>query len=102
MMAADLRVVAEGLGFPESPRWHDGRLWVSDMATREVVAISDEGESEIILQLDSKPSGLGWLPNGDLLIVAMESRLLWRVQDKTASVYADLTGLGTANLNDMV
>lgn len=98
-------IVATGLGFLEAPRWHEGRLFASDIALQQVIAIdvtAREPTVEVILQLDDRPSGLGWMPDGSMLIVAMGSRRLLRLRNGTVSVHADLAAVVPADLNDMV
>jgi sugar lactone lactonase YvrE len=95
-------VLAEDLGFAEGPRWHEGRLWFSDFHDRCVRALSPEGDLEVVLQLDDSPSGLGWTPGGDLLVVSMERRVLLRVGADGPQDHADLTGLTRIRANDMV
>ncbi len=95
-------VLAEGLGFPEGPRWHEGRLWFSDFHDRCVRALSPDGALEKVLELDDSPSGLGWTPEGDLLVVSMERRVLLRVGADGPQDHADLTGLARVRANDMV
>jgi sugar lactone lactonase YvrE len=68
---AELRTVVDGLAFPEGPRWHDGRLVFSDQHAHRVLALSADGDLEEIARVDGQPSGLGWTPAGDLLIVSM-------------------------------
>src|SRR5438105_2033126 len=89
--------------FLEAPRWHDGRLWVSDMSEGHVLATAPGRPAEIACRLDDAPAGLGWLPNGDLIVVAMRSRQLLRC-DATGRLHlhADLSTLVPAPLNDMV
>jgi sugar lactone lactonase YvrE len=97
------RVVREGLCFGESPRWHAGRLWYSDFYDHAVHALDAGGTDERILELDGQPSGLGWLPDGRLLIVSMLDRRVLRVEANGAIVtHADLSGLATGHCNDMV
>ena len=73
------------LTFGESPRWHAGRLWVSDWGTRELLAVSQEGKREVMVTLDFpsfQPICMDWLPDGRLLIVSsVEGRLLCRHPD---------------------
>jgi sugar lactone lactonase YvrE len=45
---AEPRILATGLGIPESPRWHEGRLWFSNWGLREVVAVDPEGRTEVV------------------------------------------------------
>jgi sugar lactone lactonase YvrE len=93
--------LAEGLIFPESPRWHDGRLWLSDLISRQVLTITAEGEVTIRAQFDDNPSGLGFLPGGDALVVLMRTRRVMRMADTGISVHADLSDIPGRRLNDM-
>jgi sugar lactone lactonase YvrE len=101
---SDTRVVLDGLRFPEGARWHDGRLWWSDMHTGQVLAM-DPGEAkpEEILALDGdQTSGLGWLPDGSLLIVAMFRRHVLRLGAEGTTVHADLSSVTPDPINDML
>jgi sugar lactone lactonase YvrE len=102
-MARKTETVLGGLAFPEGPRWREGRLWFSDMHVGEVVAMSPDGTRETILTREGFVSGLGWLPDGRLLVVAMQSKLLLRVEaDGSVVTHADLSGVATGQCNDMV
>ncbi len=92
----------EGLHFPEGPRWHQGRLWFSDFYAHAVVAVDLDGKRENMAQVPQQPSGLGWLPDGRLLIVSMLDRKLMRLDPSGLAVAADLSGLATGACNDMV
>ncbi len=93
----------DDLVFPEGPRWRDGRLWFSDMHAQEVVAVTPGGEREVVARVPTNPSGLGWLPDGRLLIVSMEDRrLLRREADGSLAEHADLSALATGRCNDMI
>jgi sugar lactone lactonase YvrE len=95
--------VAGGFVFAEGPRWHDGRLWVADQHAHRVFSISTAGEVTIVLELDDLPSGLGFLPDGSLLVACMRSqRVLRRGLDGGVTTHAELAGLGAGWLNDMV
>ena len=96
-------VLLDGLAFPEGPRWHDGRLWFSDMHSHVVLALDvSTGAVEQIVEVPACPSGLGWLPTGELLIVSMEDRRLLRFDGSTLHQHADLTPWATFHCNDMV
>jgi sugar lactone lactonase YvrE len=88
--------------FFESPRWHQGRLWVSDYWRQQVLAVSLDGTSEAVAEVRGAPSGLGWLPDGTLLVVSMLDRKLVRVHDGTVEQHADLAGHSGPQSNDMV
>jgi sugar lactone lactonase YvrE len=98
-----LPVLLGGIDFGEGPRWHDGRLWFSDFHQHTVSSVGDDGDRRVELELDDSPSELGWLPDGRLLVVAMESRRVMRVEpDGSVVVHADLSSIATGRCNDMV
>jgi len=102
-MDSAFSVLAEGLVFPESPRWHDGALWFSDMYGRRVLRLSPESRRlSLVAELDDRPSGIGWLPGGDMLVVSMERRCLLRLAAGKTTVHADIAPLVTGDANDMV
>jgi sugar lactone lactonase YvrE len=99
----ELRTLLDGGAFWEAPRWHTGRWWVSDFYTHAVTAVDPDGSSETVLEVGGQPSGLGWLPDGSLLVASMrDQRILRRTPDGAVAVHADLSGVATGNLNDMV
>jgi sugar lactone lactonase YvrE len=73
-MVSETNVLLDGLVFGEGPRWHDERLWFSDMHAHQVMAVDLSGRSDIIVRVLGQPSGLGWLPDGRLLVVSMADR----------------------------
>ena len=79
-----LEVIAEGLSFPEGPRWRDGKLYFSDFYRHYVHSVDESGRLEVVAEVANQPSGLGWLPNGDMLIVSMLDRKLLRRTDDGA------------------
>jgi sugar lactone lactonase YvrE len=100
---AKATVLAEGLYFPEGPRWHDGALWFSDFQDHAVKRCTPTGTVTTEVTTPQHPSGLGWLPDGRLLIVSMQDRkVLRREQDGTLVVHADLNHVATWHCNDMV
>jgi sugar lactone lactonase YvrE len=101
--AAEGRVLLEGLAFPEGPRWHEGRLWFSDMHALTVIAIDEQGKREDIVRVENCPSGLGWLPDGRLLVVSMNDRRLLRLEtDGRLVEVANLSRLASFHCNDMI
>ncbi|TVX99338.1 SMP-30/gluconolactonase/LRE family protein [Mycolicibacterium porcinum] len=95
--------VADGLRMPECPRWHDGHLWFSDIRSGTVHRINN-GLVEVVHQFSAseEPAGLGWLPDGDLLVVGMARRVIYRVSDGRATVYADVKSFAPHQINDMI
>lgn len=102
MPARALRTVLTGGAFFESPRWHDGRWWVSDFYRRLVLTLDADGHAREVLTVEGQPSGLGWLPDGALLVVSMKDRRLLRRGDGQVDVHADLSEHASGHLNDMV
>lgn len=97
------KVLVDGLCFGEGPRWHRGRLWFSDMHANTVYAADSDGQLEKIVELaNDQPSGLGWLPDGTLLIVAMTGRKLMAFSGGELTEFADLSSLASYHCNDMV
>jgi sugar lactone lactonase YvrE len=93
----------EGGDFYEGLRWHDGRWWVSDFYRSTVTTIEPSGRAEEVLRIDGEPSGLGWLPDGSLLVVSMSARQILRWTGSGApAVYADLASLLPGRANEMV
>jgi sugar lactone lactonase YvrE len=102
-MARTLTTLAEGGTYFECPRWHDGRWWASDFYRRTVFAYDGDGREEPVLEVEGQPSGLGWLPDGDLLVVSMKDRrVLRRATDGAVIEHADVSALTTGHLNDMI
>ncbi|TCK64587.1 SMP-30/gluconolactonase/LRE family protein [Curtobacterium sp. PhB136] len=97
--------VVTDIRFPEGNRWHDGRLWYSDMHTGEVFSIDPASDAGPRLEttVDGQSSGLGWLADGRLIVSSMESRTVVAVAaDGATSVFADLSGVESSLLNDLV
>ena len=103
-MRTNFEVLADGIDFGEGPRWRDGKLWYSDFYQRAIYTVTVDGERTAVhTDLDDSPSGLGWMPNGTLLVVAMQSRCLWREDGAGELVqHADLSTVAAGRCNDMV
>ncbi|MGZ6576416.1 MAG: hypothetical protein ACXVHJ_36215, partial [Solirubrobacteraceae bacterium] len=78
MADAELHTMLEGGAFFESPRWHDGRWWVSDFYCHLVLSVSASGEPREVLEVEEQPSGLGWMPDGSMLVVSMRDHRILR------------------------
>ena len=101
-MSKKTEVLIEGITFTEGPRWHDGRLYFSDFFTHRVLAVDTEGNMETIVETPEQPSGLGWSPDGSMLIVSMNDQKLLSFSNGELSEVADLSQLATHFCNDMV
>jgi sugar lactone lactonase YvrE len=101
-MSSETRVLLDGLLFAEGPRWRDGKLWFSDMHAHRVMTVDLDGNAETIVEVPNQPSGLGWLPDGRLLIVSMTDRRLLRLDPEGLTEVADLSELASYHCNDMV
>ena len=100
---SDPHVLLADLAFPESPRWHDGRLWVSDWGANEVIAVDLAGQSEVVARVESFPMCIDHLPDGRLLIVSSADRRVLRQEpDGSLVTHADLASLGEHAWNDIV
>ncbi len=97
-----VELLADGLHFGEGPRWHQGKLWFSDFFEHAVKTVDVAGTVETKLPVAGRPSGLGWLPDGRMLIVSMTDRLLLRLEADALVVHADLSAIATFHCNDMV
>lgn len=98
-----LQTLLTGLAFGESPRWHNERLWFADFGAQEVITVDLQGNKEIIARISGTPMGLGFLPDGRLLIVSMrDGQLLRREHNGTFATHADLSHLSRYPWGDMV
>ena len=97
-----LTPLATGLCFGEGPRWFEGLLWFSDMLGEAVHTVTLSGSMTTLPLPGHSPSGLGFRPDGSLLIVSTEDRRLLRYDGETVDTVADLSALAPADLGDMV
>ncbi len=97
------RVLCENFFFGDGARWREGRLWFSDFFAHAVKSVSLAGDLRTEFEIDDQPSGLGWMPDGSLLIVSMLKRqLLRRWPDGKIGVHADLSNIAIYSCNDLV
>jgi sugar lactone lactonase YvrE len=103
-MTRELATVLSERADLECPRWHEGRLWIVDFYTFEVLSLNEDGSDlRVEASVPQQPSGLGWLPDGRLLVVSMrDSTLLRREEDGSLVVHADLSAYVNGHPNDMV
>jgi sugar lactone lactonase YvrE len=95
-------ILLDGLAMGESPRWHDGRLFLSDWGAREIVAVNPDGRRATILEMDTAPFSIDWLPDGRLLVISRDGRLAAREADGTLHALADLSALSPHPWNEIV
>jgi sugar lactone lactonase YvrE len=99
----EVRQLADGGAFFEGPRWHQGRWWVSDFFGLAVSTVDEDGRLEEVMRVEQQPSGLGWMPDGSLLVVSMlDHRVLRRSPNGEVSVHAEVGEYCGGPLNDMV
>jgi len=97
------KVVREGLSFGEGPRWHEGRLWYADFYRHGVFSMAEDGSDERREHtVENQPSGLGWLPNGDLLCVSATDHQILRFTPDGVRTFADISEYCGFWANDMV
>tara|TARA_B100000767_G_scaffold117097_1_gene111783 strand:- start:2555 stop:3469 length:915 start_codon:yes stop_codon:yes gene_type:complete len=101
-MHTTLKLLVDNVYFSEGPRWHKNKFWFSDFYQRAVFSLDDSGTLEKIVDIPNQPSGLGWLPNGDMLIVSMHDQKVMRFSNGLLTVHSDLSHLTKYTCNDMV
>ena len=103
-MQNQTRLVTAGLAFGESPRWHDGRLWLCNWGTGEIIAVDADGKSDVVLTVPAiLPYSIDWLANGQLLVISGREGLLLRQEaDGTLAIHADLRSLSNSPWNEIV
>jgi sugar lactone lactonase YvrE len=103
-VSREIRTLVTDLSYLECPRWHDGRLWFVDFYLHQVLSVTEDGgDLRVEAEVPQQPSGLGWLPDGRLLVVSMrDARLLRREDDGTLVTHADLSAHVGGHPNDMV
>jgi sugar lactone lactonase YvrE len=102
MADRDVRTVLDGGSFFEGPRWHDGTWWVSDFYRHRVSRVTADGRETLVAEVPGQPSGLGWLPDGSLVVSSMTDQRLLRLVDGDLTTYADLSAHCSGLLNDLV
>ncbi|GGO81737.1 gluconolaconase [Marinobacterium nitratireducens] len=97
----DTVIKAEGIYFGEGPRWHDGRLWFSDYYDHAIKSMDADGDVRVEHLIDDEPSGLGWLPDGRLLVVSMSKLSVLRQEGRGFVTHADVAAHSVHRCNDM-
>jgi sugar lactone lactonase YvrE len=98
-----MRILLEGGTFYEGARWHEGAWYVSDIYAERVMRVAPSGAAETMVEVPQQPSGLGFMPDGSLLVVSMKDRRLLRHTAQGALVaHADLSAMVSNFCNDMV
>ena len=92
----------KGLTFGEGPRWYENKFYFSDFYSHKVYSLDLSGKHEVIVEIPNQPSGLGWTPDGTMLIVSMKDRKLMSLKDGQLKERADLTEFSGFHCNDMV
>ena len=93
-------VLLDGLVFPEAPRWYGDKLWFSDIHGLRVMTVDLEGRSEVVLSVPQRPSGLGFVPDGRLLLVSVLDALLLRLDSDGLRTVAELGAVDSVVPND--
>jgi sugar lactone lactonase YvrE len=101
-MTGKAETLVDGLTVPEGPRWHNGRLWFSDMHASRVCTVDLSGRIELVAEVAGKPSGLGWTTGNSLLIVSIIQRRVLRLEAGKLELFADLSLHTSSPCNDMV
>jgi sugar lactone lactonase YvrE len=99
--SAGTRVLVDGFGYLESPRWRDGELWFSDFFSRRVHSVDPAGRVTVQGYVPGQPSGIGFLPDGSALVASTYSRELVRLVDGRVDVVATTGAAFAGPLNDM-
>jgi sugar lactone lactonase YvrE len=103
-VSREFTTVLSKLSYLECPRWHDDRIWAADFYTHQVLSAEPDGsDRRVEASVPAQPSGIGWLPDGRLLVVSMRDALLLRREaDGSLVTHADLGPYVTGYPNDMV
>jgi sugar lactone lactonase YvrE len=97
---AQIASLVTGRAFLEGPRWHGEALYVSDMHGDAVLCVAEDGDVSTVVEVE-QPSGLGWLPDGSLLISSMARRCVMRFDGSELLVHADVSAIAPYEINDM-
>lgn len=101
-MTGTLETIVEDLGFIEGLRWHGGRLWYSDFGVRRVRSVDRTGVIRDEAWVPGQPSGLGFAPDGALMVISTHEGHLLRYKDGHHLIVADIGAIYRGGLNDML
>ncbi len=102
MANSERTLLAENFVFLEGPRWYDGALWLSDMWDNSIIKIDPNGSRDVIATVPNRPSGLGFMPDGTLLVASMADRTVYKVIDGALEIHANLSNVVGADINDII
>lgn len=102
MATTRMRTLIDRGAYLESPRFRDGSLWVTDTLQSKVVRTTLNKTSQLVCKIKGVPSGLGFLPKDELVIVSMFRQKLYRWLDDELTGYVDLAPLANGTLDDMI
>jgi sugar lactone lactonase YvrE len=92
--------LGQGLRFPESPRWHDGRLWFIDIHGNAIKSVSLDGDLRTELEFAFKPNGLGFMPDGSVVFSDALNLAMKRWDGSVLHDHASLEGAAVFCLSD--
>jgi sugar lactone lactonase YvrE len=95
-------LLSDQMVYPESPRWHEGKLWFSDVHAYAVKTVDLERRVSVVVEVPGRPAGLGFLPDGRLLVASALDKRLWTWNGTELRLAADLGQVAVGLLNDMV
>jgi len=102
-MARVINEIVDGIAFGEAPRWHDDALYIADIHADRVLRLGQQGGYDVVASFSGPVSGVGWLPDGRMLVVSMVDRRVLRIEpDGSVVVHADLSEIATWHANDMI
>jgi sugar lactone lactonase YvrE len=102
-MMTRMKLILDGGRYFEGPRWHAGRLWFVDCMDRTLLSLAPSGERvQHATFEDDTPCGLGVLPDGRIVVLTMFRKRLMTYADGQLSLYADLSGIATGTIDDMI
>ena len=100
MKTGNADLLADGFKFLEAPKWHDGRIWLSDVFDLKLVSVTLDGRRQAVCDVPQRPAGQNFLPDGRHVVISAMDQTLREVRDGRLLPYADLGGLATGHLND--